>query len=106
MDLPVLPPLEPMLAKPVSKLPDEPGMTFEPKWDGYRCIIFRDGDEVELASRGGKSLTRYFPEVVELVKKQFPARSVIDCEIVVIRREEGQLPRLNFDLLGQRIHPA
>ncbi|MDI1465013.1 ATP-dependent DNA ligase [Catellatospora sp. KI3] len=106
MELPVLPPLEPMLAKPVSKLPDEPGMTFEPKWDGYRCIIFRDGDEVELASRGGKSLTRYFPEVVELVKKQFPVRSVIDCEIVVIRREEGQLPRLNFDLLGQRIHPA
>lgn len=106
MDLPVNPPVEPMLAKPVSKLPTEPGMTYEPKWDGYRCIIFRDGDEVELASRGGKTLTRYFPEVVNLALKQLPARSVIDCELVIVRRDEGSIPRLDFDLLSQRIHPA
>jgi ATP-dependent DNA ligase len=106
MDLPVTPPLEPMLAKPVSKIPDDPGMTFEPKWDGYRCIIFRDGDEVELASRGGKSLTRYFPDVVTQALKQLPPRSVIDCELIVVRRDRGRLPRLDFDLLGQRIHPA
>ncbi|WP_144118776.1 ATP-dependent DNA ligase [Catellatospora sichuanensis] len=106
MDLPVNPPVEPMLAKPVSKIPDEPGMTFEPKWDGYRCIIFRDGDEVELASRGGKTLTRYFPEVVNQALKQFPARSVIDCELVCIRRDTGRIPRLDFDMLNQRIHPA
>ncbi|WP_212841222.1 ATP-dependent DNA ligase [Catellatospora sp. IY07-71] len=106
MDLPVNPPVEPMLAKPVSKLPTEPGMTYEPKWDGYRCIIFRDGDEVELASRGGKTLTRYFPEVVNQALKQLPPRSVIDCELVIIRRDEGSIPRLDFDLLSQRIHPA
>ena len=62
-------------------------MSYEPKWDGFRCIIFRDGDEVELASRGGKTLTRYFPEVVEQAKAQLPQRCAVDGEIVVIRRD-------------------
>src|SRR5215212_8178239 len=103
MKLPILPPIEPMLAKPVAKIPTGEDMTYEPKWDGFRCIVFRDGDEVELASRGGKTLTRYFPEVVEQARAQLPARSVVDGEIVVIRREDGQKPKLDFELLGQRI---
>jgi ATP-dependent DNA ligase len=81
-------------------------MTYEPKWDGFRCIVFRDGDEVELASRGSKTMTRYFPEVVEQVRAQFPARCVVDGELVVIRHDPGAIPRLDFELLGQRIHPA
>jgi ATP-dependent DNA ligase len=104
--LPIAPPVEPMLAKSVAKIPTAEGMSYEPKWDGFRCIIFRDGDEVELASRGGKTLTRYFPEVVEQAKSQLPERSVTDGEIVVIRREDGQKPKLDFEMLGQRIHPA
>ena len=64
MTLPISPPVEPMLAKSVPTLPTGEGMLYEPKWDGFRCLVFRDGDEVELASRGGKTLTRYFPEVV------------------------------------------
>jgi ATP-dependent DNA ligase len=104
--LPITPPVEPMLAKSIPDLPTEPGMTFEPKWDGFRCIVFRDGDEVELASRGGKSMTRYFPEVVEQVRRQFPPRIVVDGEIVVIRRDAEAKPKLDFELLGQRIHPA
>ena len=94
-----MPPVEPMLAKSVPELPHAEGMTYEPKWDGFRCIAFRDGDEVELASRGGKTLTRYFPEVVEQVRAQFPPRAVIDGEIVVIRREPGEPPKLDFELL-------
>ena len=94
-----------MLAKSIPSLPTAPGLSFEPKWDGFRCIVFRDGDEVELASRGGKTLTRYFPEVVEEVRAQLPARCVVDGEIIVIRRDTGA-PRLDFELLGQRIHPA
>src|SRR5262249_17739984 len=82
-----------------------PGMSYEPKWDGFRCIVFRDGAEVELASRGGKTLTRYFPEVIEQVKAQLPARCVVDGEIIVIRHATGE-PRLAFELLAQRIHPA
>ncbi|MFY1633071.1 ATP-dependent DNA ligase [Solwaraspora sp. WMMB335] len=105
MNLPLAPPLEPMLAKSVAALPIAPSMHYEPKWDGYRCIIFRDGDEVELASRGGKTLTRYFPEVIEQAREQLPRRIVVDGELVVIRRQAGR-SRLDFDLLGQRIHPA
>ncbi|MEH0842016.1 ATP-dependent DNA ligase [Micromonospora sp. CPCC 205711] len=107
MDLPINPPVEPMLAKSVARLPTDPGLTYEPKWDGFRCIVFRDGDEVELASRGGKSMTRYFPEVVEQARRQLPARCVVDGELIVIRRDgpSGQ-PRLDFELLAQRIHPA
>jgi ATP-dependent DNA ligase len=104
--LPVLPPVEPMLAKAVPAVPTGTGMTYEPKWDGFRCVIFRDGDDVELASRGGKTLTRYFPEVVAQAIAQLPERVVVDGEIVVIRRTEGALPKLDFELLGQRIHPA
>jgi ATP-dependent DNA ligase len=102
----VLPPVEPMLARAVAEIPTGPGMTYEPKWDGFRCIVFRDGDEVELASRGGKTLTRYFPEVVAQAKAQLPARCAVDGELVVIRRADGGQPKLDFELLGQRIHPA
>ncbi|MBQ1015807.1 ATP-dependent DNA ligase, partial [Micromonospora sp. M51] len=107
MDLPINPPVEPMLAKSVPKLPTTPGVTYEPKWDGFRCIVFRDGDEVELASRGGKSMTRYFPEVVEQARRQLPQRCAVDGELIVIRRDgpSGQ-PRLDFELLAQRVHPA
>jgi ATP-dependent DNA ligase len=96
-----------MLATSVPKIPVADGMTYEPKWDGFRCIVFRDGDEVELASRGGKTLTRYFPEVVEQVKAQLPERCVVDGELIVIRRDtDDGMPRLDFEILGQRIHPA
>jgi ATP-dependent DNA ligase len=105
MKLPVLPPVEPMLAKAVPEIPIGEGMTYEPKWDGFRCIVFRDGDEVELASRGGKTMTRYFPDVVRQVRAQLPERCVVDCEIVVIRHDTTP-PKLDFELLGQRIHPA
>jgi ATP-dependent DNA ligase len=104
--LPISPPVEPMLAKSVAEIPVADGMSYEPKWDGFRCIVFRDGDDVELASRGGKTLTRYFPEVVEQARAQLPPRSVVDGEIVVIRRGDDQKPKLDFELLGQRIHPA
>ncbi len=97
--------VEPMLATAVKDLPVRDGLIYEPKFDGFRCIIFRDGDEVELASRGGKTLTRYFPEVIDQAKAQLPERSVIDGELVVILRDSAT-PRLDFDSLSQRIHPA
>lgn len=100
MELPVMPPLKPMLAKAASQLP-EGQLIFEPKWDGFRGIIFRDGDEVEIGSRSTKPLTRYFPDVVEAVRKSLPERCVVDGE-VVIAGPEG----LDFDALSQRIHPA
>ena len=106
VQLPVMPPVEPMLAKSVPEIPTGPGMRYEPKWDGFRTIVFRDGDEIELVSRGGKTMTRYFPEVVEQVRAQLPARCVVDGEIVLVRREPGAAPRLDFELLQQRIHPA
>src|SRR6266511_3962819 len=95
-----------MLATPVPEIPTGEGMVYEPKWDGVRCIVFRDGAEVELASRGGKTLTRYFPEIVAQAIAQLPERSVVDGELIVIRHAERALPRLDFELLGQRIHPA
>lgn len=100
MDLPVMPPVKPMLAKAV---PDVPAgdYLYEPKWDGFRCIVFRDGDEVELGSRNEKPLTRYFPEVVEAVKAQLPERCVVDGEIVIAAGKG-----LDFEALLQRIHPA
>jgi ATP-dependent DNA ligase len=101
VDLPVMPPVKPMLAKPVPRIP--PGQLYEPKWDGFRSIIFRDGDEVEIGSRNEKPMTRYFPEVVEAVKAAFPPRAVIDGEIVVADLESN---RLDFEALQQRIHPA
>ncbi|WP_369231592.1 ATP-dependent DNA ligase [Streptomyces sp. R21] len=99
MDLPVMPPVKPMLAKSVAKIP--PDMQYEAKWDGFRAIVFRDGDEVELGSRTGKTLTRYFPELVAALKERLPGRCVMDGEIVIAR--EG---RLDFDALTERIHPA
>ncbi|MFF1277333.1 ATP-dependent DNA ligase [Streptomyces marokkonensis] len=99
MDLPVMPPVKPMLAKSVAKIP--PDMQYEAKWDGFRAIVFRDGDEVELGSRTGKPLTRYFPEVAAAVRERLPKRCVMDGEIVVAR--EGHL---DFDALTERIHPA
>lgn len=90
-----------MLAKPAPDIP--PGQLYEPKWDGFRSIIFRDGDEVEIGSRNGRPMTRYFPEVVEAVLANVPARSVIDGEIVVADTERNTL---DFEALQQRIHPA
>jgi ATP-dependent DNA ligase len=100
MQLPVMPPVAPMLAKSVPEIPAG-ALSFEPKWDGFRSILFRDGDEVEIGSRNGKPMTRYFPEVVEAVKANFPERCVIDGEIVVVIGD-----RLEFEVLQQRIHPA
>ncbi|MBB2988127.1 ATP-dependent DNA ligase [Terracoccus luteus] len=100
MDLPVMPPLAPMLAKAVKGMPTGE-LSYEPKWDGFRSIIFRDGDEVEIGSRNGKPMTRYFPEVVEAVRANLPERCVVDGEIVVVVGE-----RLEFEVLSQRIHPA
>src|SRR3712207_9322498 len=84
MDLPVMPPVKPMLAKAATKLPTGDWF-YEPKWDGFRCIVFRDGDEVELGSRNERPLTRYFPEVVAAVKEHLPPRCVVDGEIIVPR---------------------
>ena len=100
MDLAVMPPVRPMLAKAVSGIPDG-DLAFEPKWDGFRCIVFRDRDEVVLGSRNERPLTRYFPELVEPLKAALPGRAVIDGEIIV---RVGD--RLGFDALQQRIHPA
>jgi ATP-dependent DNA ligase len=102
MDLGVMPPVAPMLAKPVAELPDG-AFSFEPKWDGFRTIVFRDGEEVELGSRNERPLTRYFPELVAAVKAHLPARCVIDGEIVV---PDAAGRRLDWDALLLRIHPA
>ncbi len=105
MRLPVMPPVAPMLAKPVPAIPAPDsvagGLLYEPKWDGFRCIVFRDGDDVVLGSRNEKPLTRYFPEVVAAVRDNLPERCVVDGEIVVRTGE-----RLDFGALQQRIHPA
>src|ERR1700716_4241742 len=95
-----MPPVAPMLAKSVPLIPDG-ALSFEPKWDGFRSIIFRDGDEVEIGSRNGRPMTRYFPEIVQAAKENLPERCVIDGEIVVVVGE-----RLEFEVLQQRIHPA
>lgn len=101
MQLPVMPPISPMLAKPVSEIPAD--QLYEPKWDGFRSIIFRDGDEVEIGSRNERPMTRYFPEVVEAVLANFPDRAVVDGEIIVADTERNTL---DFEALQQRIHPA
>lgn len=94
-----MPPVSPMLAKPVRGIP--PGASYEPKWDGFRTICFRDYDEVELGSRNERPMTRYFPELVAAVIAELPHRCVIDGEIV-IATDHG----LDFETLQQRIHPA
>ena len=99
MTLPVKQPLKPMLAKLVPEIPV--GAMYEPKFDGFRCIVFRDGDTVTLASRNERPLDRYFPDIIDAVKTEFPERAVVDGEIVLM-----QNGRLEFDLLQQRIHPA
>ena len=101
MDLPINPPVSPMLAKPVSDIP--PGLIYEPKWDGFRSIIFRDGDEVEIGSRNERPMSRYFPEIVAAVRANFPPRAVIDGEIIVADTDRNTL---DFEALQQRIHPA
>ncbi len=100
MRLPVMPPVAPMLAKAVPAIP-EGRFGYEPKWDGFRSIVFRDGDDVEIGSRNEKPMTRYFPEIVEAVKANLPDRCVLDGEIVVVVGD-----RLEFEVLQQRIHPA
>lgn len=100
MQLPVMPPVSPMLAKSVPSIPTGE-LSFEPKWDGFRSIVFRDGDEVEIGSRNERPMTRYFPEVVAAVRRNLPDRCVIDGEIVVVVGD-----RLEFEVLQQRIHPA
>lgn len=106
MDLPVMPPVEPMLAKAAATVPAEPGMwSYEPKWDGFRALVFRDGDHVTVQSRNGKELGRYFPELLEAVRSETAPRCVLDGEIVVPREVDGRV-RLDWDSLSQRIHPA
>jgi ATP-dependent DNA ligase len=112
VDLPVAPPVEPMLAKAVVKVPDEPGVwSYEPKWDGFRALAFRDGDEVVLQSRNGKELGRYFPELIEALRDELVDRCVLDGEVVVPREvaadDTGKSRvRLDWESLSQRIHPA
>ncbi|HWS58326.1 MAG TPA: ATP-dependent DNA ligase [Actinotalea sp.] len=101
MDLPVMPPVAPMLARAVATIPAD--QHYEPKWDGFRAIVFRDGDEVEIGSRSTKPITRYFPEVVDAVRRELPERCVVDGEIVVATADAT---RLDFEALLQRIHPA
>jgi ATP-dependent DNA ligase len=99
MKLPVMPPVAPMLAKAVPVIP--PGASYEPKWDGFRSIVFRDGDEVEIGSRNERPMTRYFPELVEAFHAELPERIVVDGEIVI-----ATVDGLDFEALQQRIHPA
>ena len=96
-----MPPVLPMLAKSVPEIPE--GQLYEPKWDGFRAIVFRDGDEVEIGSRNTKPMTRYFPEVVEAALAELPERCVVDGEIVVANADASGL---DFEALLQRIHPA
>jgi ATP-dependent DNA ligase len=101
VNLPVNPPVLPMLAKRVGELPAGDQWIFEPKWDGFRTLIFRDGDEILIQSRDAKPLNRYFPELIEPLRKQLPKQCVLDGEIVAAR--DGAL---DFELLQLRLHPA
>ena len=101
MELPVNPPILPMLAKRVDQLPAVGDWIFEPKWDGFRALIFRDGSEVMIQSRDEKPLNRYFPELIDPVLKQLPTKCVLDGEIVI-----AQKGALDFDSLQLRLHPA
>ena len=100
MQLPVMPPVAPMLSKAVPSIPEGP-FSYEPKWDGFRSIVFRDRDEVEIGSRNERPMTRYFPDIVAAVKANLPDKCVIDGEIIVVVGD-----RLEFEVLQQRIHPA
>ena len=106
VDLPVQPPIEPMLAKAQAKVPDEAGVwSYEPKWDGFRALVFRDGDDVVVQSRNGKDLGRYFPELLDALRDETAPRCVLDGEVVVPREIGGRI-RLDWESLSQRIHPA
>ncbi len=95
------PPVQPMLAKAAGVIPPGAGWLYEPKWDGFRAIVFRAEDHIHIASRNARPLERYFPELVETLGKALPPRAVVDGEIV-IASEHG----LDFDALQMRIHPA
>jgi ATP-dependent DNA ligase len=101
MNLSVKPPILPMLAKRVSEIPAAGEWIFEPKWDGFRALIFRDGDEIHIQSRDEKPLNRYYPELLDPLRAQLPERCVLDGEIVIAR--DGAL---DFDALQLRLHPA
>ena len=106
---PVTHPVEPMLAKATSAIPDPDsvagGLSYEPKWDGFRAIVYFDGTDVEIGSRGSKTLTRYFPELVDALRRQLPRPCVVDGEIVVRTGAAGR-EHLDWETLSQRIHPA
>jgi ATP-dependent DNA ligase len=101
MSLPLKPPVLPQLAKSARELPSGDGWRYEPKWDGFRTIVFRDGDDVHLQSRNGKPMNRYFPEIIPSVQALPGQRLVLDGELIVVVDGIQE-----FDLLGQRIHPA
>jgi ATP-dependent DNA ligase len=101
MALPLEPPIQPMLAKLQDEVPDGDGWLYEPKWDGFRAIVFRDGDDVHVASRDQKPLQRYFPELPPALRTALPKRCIVDGEVIVVRGN-----RLDFDALQMRIHPA
>src|SRR5688500_8211412 len=101
MRLPLNPPILPMLAKRVGEIPSGANWIFEPKWDGFRALVFRDRDEILIQSRDEKSLNRYFPELLEPLRSQLPERCVLDGEIVIVKDDW-----LDFEALQLRIHPA
>src|ERR1700745_827706 len=101
MRLPFAPPLAPMLSSAATALPGGEGWQFEPKWDGFRTLVFRDGDEVLLQSRDEKPLNRYFPELMDPVRAQLPAQVALDGELVIAKNQA-----LDFEALQMRIHPA
>jgi ATP-dependent DNA ligase len=98
---PISPPLEPMLARAAEQIPEGHGWRYEPKWDGFRAIVFRDGDDVHVGSRKGQPLQRFFPEILDPLRAALPASAVVDGEIIIAT------PRgLDFDALQMRLHPA
>src|ERR1700710_267386 len=97
--------IDPMLAKLTTAVPSQDGLLYEPKWDGFRGIVYFDGTSVEIGSRGSKLLTRYFPELVEMFTAQLSSPCILDGEIVVRSGKPGS-ERLDWDALSQRIHPA
>src|ERR671928_991038 len=101
MALPLTPPIQPQLARSAADLPDGDGWRYEPKYDGLRTIVFRDGDDIQLQSRNGKPMNRYFPEVIPQIAALESDRIVLDGELIVVVDGIQE-----FDLLGQRIHPA
>lgn len=105
MSLPLDLPIDPMLASAVDRIPDGPGFAHEPKWDGFRCIISRDGDRIALDGRGKKPLTPYFPEVVSALSSWLPDGAILDAELIVRAGQPGA-QHLDWDALSARIHPA